>query len=64
MKAIIVEDSRLARDGLTRMLAQFPEIELLGAADHPKQALPMIEEMQPDLLFLDIHMPGEDGFEL
>ncbi|MFZ6817613.1 LytR/AlgR family response regulator transcription factor [Undibacterium sp. Ji22W] len=64
MKAIIVEDSRLAREGLTRMLGQFPEIELLGAADHPKQALPMIEEMQPGLLFLDIHMPGEDGFEL
>ncbi|MFZ6800256.1 LytR/AlgR family response regulator transcription factor [Undibacterium sp. Di24W] len=64
MKAIIVEDSRLAREGLTRMLTQFTEIELLGAADHPKQALPLIEEMKPELLFLDIHMPGEDGFEL
>lgn len=64
LKAIIVEDSRLAREGLTRMLAQFSEIELLGAADHPNHALPMIETMQPDLLFLDIHMPGENGFEL
>jgi len=64
MKAIIVEDSRLAREGLANMLVQFDEIEIVGAADHPSTAIELIKEHQPDLLFLDIHMPGESGFDL
>jgi two-component system LytT family response regulator len=64
MRAIIVDDSRLARTGLARMLAAFPEIELVGEADHPDTALPLIRECDPDLLFLDIRMAGADAFDL
>lgn len=64
MKAFVVEDSRLAREGLLKMLAHFPDLELVGAADHPSSAIALIEEHKPDVLFLDIHMPGESGFDL
>ncbi len=64
MKAIVVEDSRLAREGLLRMLSEFKELEMVGAADHPDSALKLIGEKRPDVLFLDIHMPGQSGFDL
>ena len=64
MKVIVVEDSRLAREGLVRMLGQFPELEVIGQADHPASALSLIARTEPDVIFLDIHMPGESGFEL
>jgi two-component system LytT family response regulator len=64
MRAIIVDDSRLARTGLARMLAAFPGIELVGEADHPDTALPLIRDLDPDLLFLDIRMAGADAFDL
>ncbi|WMW82362.1 response regulator [Undibacterium cyanobacteriorum] len=64
MRAMIIEDSRLAREGLMRMLTSFEEIELVASADNATTALQAIEEHRPDLLFLDIHMPGEDGFSL
>lgn len=64
MKAVVVEDSRLARTGLVRMLAGFPGIEVVGEADHPDSALPLIEATRPDVLFLDIQMAGADAFDL
>ena len=64
MKAIVVEDSRLAREGLMRMLQNFPDIEVIGAADHPSKALILIQETHPDVIFLDIHMRGKNGFDL
>lgn len=64
MKAIVVEDSRLAREGLVRMLAAFPEVDVVGQADHPDSALALIEATRPDVIFLDIHMPGASGFDL
>jgi two-component system LytT family response regulator len=64
MKAIVVEDSRLAREGLIRMLKDFPAIEVIGQAEHPVTALALIQQLRPDVLFLDIHMPGESGFDL
>ncbi|MFO1387605.1 LytR/AlgR family response regulator transcription factor [Cellvibrio sp.] len=64
MKAIVVEDSRLAREGLVRMLQDYSEIDIVGAADHPSTALDIITEHQPDIIFLDVHMPGESGFDL
>lgn len=64
MKAVVVEDSRLAREGLIKMLKEYSEINVVGAAEHPSTALSLIEEHQPDIIFLDIHMPGESGFDL
>lgn len=64
MKAIIVEDSRLAREGLVRMLKDFPAMKVVAQADHPSTALKLIQDLHPDVIFLDIHMPGESGFDL
>lgn len=64
MKAIVVEDTRVAREGLVRMLGKFPELEVVGQADHPETALELIARTQPDVIFLDINMPGASGFDL
>lgn len=64
MRAIIVEDSRLARVELKELLTVHPEIELLGEAENADVAQEMIEKEEPDLIFLDINMPGRNGFEL
>lgn len=64
MKAIVVEDSRLAREGLVRMLAEFKELDVIGAAEDVSAALALIEQHQPEIIFLDIHMPEQNGFEL
>jgi two-component system LytT family response regulator len=65
LRALVIEDSRLAREGLVRMLGTFAEqIEVLGQADNADNARILIEQLRPDLLFLDIHMPGDSGFEL
>jgi len=64
MKAIVVEDSRLAREGLVRMLKDYPQLTVVGQADHPSSALTLVNETHPDVIFLDIHMPGGTGFEL
>ncbi len=64
MRAIIIEDSRLARLELKELLKDFPEIELVGEAENAEEGKALIEKENPDILFLDIHMPGKDGFEL
>jgi two-component system LytT family response regulator len=65
IRTVVVEDSRLAREGLVRMLAEFgDQIDVLGQADNAENAFVLIEQLRPELLFLDIHMPGEDGFGL
>ena len=64
MKAVVVEDSRIAREGLVEMLKSFAEIDVIGEAEHPVPALELIHEKRPDVIFLDIHMPGATGFEL
>ncbi len=64
LKAVIVEDSRLARNELKELLKAHKEIELLGEAENVDEAYKLINEQNPDLLFLDINMPEKDGFEL
>jgi two-component system LytT family response regulator len=64
MKSILVEDSRLARQELKNLLEGHPEIEVIGEASHAEEARQLIETHQPDLLFLDIQLPGRNGFEL
>lgn len=62
MKAIIVDDERLARKELTRLLANFPKIEIIAECDNAEEAIKQVDLLKPDLVFLDIHMPGKDGF--
>lgn len=64
IKAVIVEDSRLARNELKELIKKRPEIELLGEAENVDKGFELIQTSQPDLLFLDINMPEKDGFEL
>lgn len=64
MKALIIDDERLARKELFSLLADFPEIEIIGEAENADEAYELIISLKPDLLFLDIQMPGKNGFEL
>ena len=59
MTSIIVEDSRLARQELKNLLAKHPAIEVIGEASHVEEARQLIEALNPDLLFLDIQLPGK-----
>jgi two-component system, LytTR family, response regulator len=63
MKALLIDDERLARNELRRLLAEFPEIEVVGEASQTKQAREQMAALKPDLLFLDVQMPGETGIE-
>lgn len=64
MRALIVDDERLARAEVRRLLAAHPEIEIVGEAQNGEEALAAISQLAPDLVFLDIQMPGMSGFEL
>jgi two-component system LytT family response regulator len=64
MKALVIDDERLARKELLTLLEAHPSIEVVGEAMHADEAEKMIEELNPDLLFLDIQMPGRTGFQL
>jgi len=63
-KTIIIDDERLARNDLKSMLQEYKSIEVVAEADSVASALKLIDAKDPDLLFLDIQMPGESGFEL
>jgi len=64
MKALLIDDERLARNELRRLLAAFPDVTIVGEATHAAQARQQLVALSPDLLFLDVQMPGESGFEL
>lgn len=64
MKALLIDDERLARNQLRRLLAAHPQVEIVGEAGNADEARERIQELNPDLLFLDIQMPGETGFDL
>jgi two-component system LytT family response regulator len=63
MKALLIDDERLARNELRRLLAAFPEIKIVGEAAQAKEARQQMAALKPDLLFLDVQMPGETGIE-
>ena len=63
-KAIIIDDERLARNELKKLLSEYPEIEIVAEAANAAEGIQRIEELQPDLIFLDIQMPGKTGFEM
>jgi two-component system, LytTR family, response regulator len=64
MRAVIIDDERIARRELRRLLAAHPEIEVVGEAADGAEALDIISKHDPDLIFLDIEMPGMTGFDL
>lgn len=64
MTSLVADDEESARARLTRMLATHPDIEIAGEACDGLEAVEKIEELRPDLLFLDIEMPGLTGFEV
>lgn len=64
IKTVLVEDSRLAWLEMTELLKDFGQIKVLGEAENADQALEMINSLQPDLIFLDIHLLGKNGFEI
>ncbi|MDQ6609841.1 MAG: response regulator, partial [Bacteroidota bacterium] len=64
MRAIIIDDERLARTELRKLLQDFPEIEIVDEASNAEEGIQKIESHNPDLIFLDIQMPGKTGFEM
>lgn len=64
MKALIIDDERLARKELMKLLEEHPSIEVVGEAMNAEEAVNMVNDLNPDLLFLDIQMPGKTGFQL
>lgn len=63
-KALIVDDERLARIKLRSMLAGFPEIQIIAEADSVSEAIKAVEKTNPEIIFLDIQMPKQNGFDL
>lgn len=61
---IIVDDEKLARDLLKEYLENYPDIEILGEADQGTEAVEKIDKLKPDIVFLDVQMPGMTGFDV
>jgi two-component system LytT family response regulator len=64
MKAILIDDERLARQELRSLLAPYSEIQIVGEANNAETAIESIKQLKPDVIFLDIQMPGKNGFDL
>ena len=64
IRAIVIDDERLARQELKNLLQSFDNIQIVAESGKPEEALDLIERENPDLIFLDIQMPGMTGFEL
>lgn len=64
LTAVIVDDEKLARELILEYLEQFPEIEVIAQYDNGEQAIQKINELEPDILFLDVQMPGCSGFKV
>ncbi len=64
MKTLLIDDERLARNELRRLLTTFPDIVISGEATNAADARKKIATIKPDLIFLDVQMPGESGMEL
>lgn len=64
MRAVLIDDERLARAELRRLLGEHPEVTVVGEARNLEEAIDLISREQPDLIFLDIEMPGGSGFDV
>ncbi len=63
-KVVIIDDERLARNELKKLLAEFPELEVVAEAANADEGIEKIGSHNPDLIFLDIQMPGKTGFDM
>lgn len=63
-KVVLIDDERLARSELKRLLKDFPDVEVVGEAANAQEGIEQIESLNPDLIFLDIQMPGKTGFDM
>src|SRR5579872_5700123 len=61
ISAVLVDDEKLASDELAYLLKEFPDIEVIASASNGLEAIKLIADMEPDLVFLDVQMPGLDG---
>ena len=64
IRTLVVDDEKLARDRLVGFLGAIGDVEVVGEAANGVEAVQLIEESQPDLVFLDVQMPGMNGFEV
>lgn len=64
LKALIVDDEELARRGLEIRLKKFDDVEICGQSRNGREALEAVREHNPDLMFLDVQMPGMNGFDV
>ena len=64
MRALLIDDERLARAELRRMLAAHTDVEIVGEAVNAADGLQQIAALKPDLIFLDVQMPGGSGFDM
>jgi two-component system LytT family response regulator len=65
LKAILIDDEKGSLESLAFEIREYcPEVEVIGSSQDPKEGLRLIQKLSPDLLFLDIEMPGMNGFEL
>ncbi len=64
MRTMIVDDEPLAREGLRLLLAEHPDIQVVGEAGNAGDALELVAQVDPDLVFLDVQMPGANGLDL
>ena len=64
LKVILIDDERLARSELKRLLLDFPDVEVIAEAANANEGIEKIESLNPDLIFLDIQMPGKTGFDM
>jgi two-component system LytT family response regulator len=64
LRVALIDDERLARKGLKQLLADYSDVQVVGEADNHRDALEMLRREKPDAVFLDIRMPGADGFDV
>ncbi len=64
LSVLIVDDEQLARDELSFLLRSFPQVEVVATASNGPEAIALIEEHEPDLVFMDVQMPGLDGLSV
>lgn len=63
-RTIVIDDERLAREELKSILANFSQIDVIGEARNGEEGIELIADLEPDLIFLDVSMPGMTGFEM